>query len=163
MCSFEVRGSGEQKESTGLRLHKAPDLPIILFQFGAVSSVVEHYLDTVGVTGSNPVSRTIFFTRKDKNVPEITVNPDSIGCGFATDSFRPVMGSICQSDNQRRVATGRGNVNVVDGWTVGAVKGGSGPGPLCMRIGGHRSHQTQTTGYVGKASARRVSAARYPG
>ena len=25
---------------------------------GAVSSVVEHYLDTVGVTGSNPVSRT---------------------------------------------------------------------------------------------------------
>src|SRR5438874_13606612 len=25
----------------------------------AVSSVVEHYLDTVGVTGSNPVSRTI--------------------------------------------------------------------------------------------------------
>ena len=27
----------------------------------AVSSVVEHYLDTVGVTGSNPVSRTIFF------------------------------------------------------------------------------------------------------
>ena len=28
---------------------------------GAVSSVVEHYLDTVGVTGSNPVSRTIVF------------------------------------------------------------------------------------------------------
>ena len=27
--------------------------------FRAVSSVVEHYLDTVGVTGSNPVSRTI--------------------------------------------------------------------------------------------------------
>ena len=27
----------------------------------AVSSVVEHYLDTVGVTGSNPVSRTISF------------------------------------------------------------------------------------------------------
>ena len=26
---------------------------------GAVSSVVEHYLDTVGVTGSNPVSRTV--------------------------------------------------------------------------------------------------------
>src|SRR5207248_11729421 len=29
------------------------------FELGAVSSVVEHYLDTVGVTGSNPVSRTI--------------------------------------------------------------------------------------------------------
>ena len=27
----------------------------------AVSSVVEHYLDTVGVTGSNPVSRTTFY------------------------------------------------------------------------------------------------------
>src|SRR5580765_7338883 len=27
----------------------------------AVSSVVEHYLDTVGVRGSNPLSRTIFF------------------------------------------------------------------------------------------------------
>ena len=26
----------------------------------AVSSAVEHHLDTVGVTGSNPVSRTIF-------------------------------------------------------------------------------------------------------
>src|SRR5205823_5586445 len=26
---------------------------------GAVSSVVEHYLDTVGVTGSNPVSRIL--------------------------------------------------------------------------------------------------------
>src|SRR5439155_8622019 len=37
----------------------------------AVSSVVEHYLDTVGVRGSNPLSRTISFnmlrrfTRKD--------------------------------------------------------------------------------------------------
>ena len=30
-------------------------------ELGAVSSVVEHYLDTVGVTGSNPVSRTISF------------------------------------------------------------------------------------------------------
>jgi hypothetical protein len=29
-------------------------------ELGAVSSVVEHYLDTVGVTGSNPVSRTTF-------------------------------------------------------------------------------------------------------
>jgi hypothetical protein len=28
----------------------------------AVSSVVEHYLDTVGVAGSNPASRTILFT-----------------------------------------------------------------------------------------------------
>jgi hypothetical protein len=26
---------------------------------GAVSSVVEHYLDTVGVAGSNPAPRTI--------------------------------------------------------------------------------------------------------
>ena len=28
----------------------------------AVSSVVEHFLDTEGVTGSNPVSRTIFYS-----------------------------------------------------------------------------------------------------
>ena len=32
---------------------------VYIQQFSAVSSVVEHYLDTVGVTGSNPVSRTI--------------------------------------------------------------------------------------------------------
>ena len=35
---------------------------------GAVSSVVEHYLDTVGVTGSNPVSRTIFFSQRSPHV-----------------------------------------------------------------------------------------------
>ena len=44
----------------------------------AVSSVVEHYLDTVGVTGSNPVSRTILlFICKTtvilSGMPEITV------------------------------------------------------------------------------------------
>jgi hypothetical protein len=33
----------------------------------AVSSVVEHYLDTVGVTGSKPVSRTIF---RPANLPK---------------------------------------------------------------------------------------------
>ena len=32
----------------------------------AVSSVVEHYLDTVGVTGSNPVSRTLCKTRSNR-------------------------------------------------------------------------------------------------
>jgi hypothetical protein len=40
----------------------------------AVSSVVEHYLDTVGVTGSNPVSRTIL----DLRVPRDT---QAAGCG----------------------------------------------------------------------------------
>jgi hypothetical protein len=44
--------SGLQKHGGNLRL-------AIRFEC-AVSSVVEHYLDTVGVTGSNPVSRTIF-------------------------------------------------------------------------------------------------------
>src|SRR5205807_945375 len=34
-------------------------LPI---QASAVSSVVEHYLDTVGVSGSNPLSRTMLFS-----------------------------------------------------------------------------------------------------
>ena len=41
---------------------------------GAVSSVVEHYLDTVGVTGSKPVSRTIPFPcnyRQDRKIPLI--------------------------------------------------------------------------------------------
>jgi transcriptional antiterminator RfaH len=43
---------------SSLTRHQSP----IIYHFGfecAVSSVVEHYLDTVGVTGSNPVSRTI--------------------------------------------------------------------------------------------------------
>jgi hypothetical protein len=41
---------------TASRGAKAADL----HKRSAVSSVVEHYLDTVGVTGSNPVSRTTF-------------------------------------------------------------------------------------------------------
>ena len=32
---------------------------VILFQLGALSSVVEHYLHTVGVAGSKPAARTI--------------------------------------------------------------------------------------------------------
>ena len=40
----------------------------------AVSSVVEHYLDTVGVTGSNPVSRTIFSCRL---WPRMILRPDN--------------------------------------------------------------------------------------
>jgi hypothetical protein len=35
------------------------------FDSCAVSSVVEHYLDTVGVRGSNPLSRTIFLCLAD--------------------------------------------------------------------------------------------------
>ena len=38
-------------------------------ELGAVSSVVEHYLDTVGVTGSNPVSRTTFSSALQRLVP----------------------------------------------------------------------------------------------
>ncbi|MEY2492956.1 MAG: hypothetical protein QOH24_1907, partial [Verrucomicrobiota bacterium] len=53
---------------------------------GAVSSVVEHYLDTVGVTGSNPVSRTILEARRACPGPcwrpsESTVISASVG-GF---------------------------------------------------------------------------------
>ena len=40
---------------------RVEELRITIFLECAVSSVVEHYLDTVGVTGSNPVSRTILF------------------------------------------------------------------------------------------------------
>ena len=39
----------------------------------AVSSVVEHYLDTVGVTGSNPVSRTISEYSSGRGTPRHTV------------------------------------------------------------------------------------------
>ena len=31
---------------------------------GALSSVVEHYLHTVGVAGSKPAARTIFFNQQ---------------------------------------------------------------------------------------------------
>ncbi len=39
-------------------------------RLGAVSSVVEHFLDTEGVTGSNPVSRTISSNSATKSVSE---------------------------------------------------------------------------------------------
>ncbi len=40
---------------------RAGRLPLVFVRLTcAVSSVVEHFLDTEGVTGSNPVSRTIF-------------------------------------------------------------------------------------------------------
>src|SRR5271157_3278799 len=52
-----------QGDKSGLQpgLFGCMELRFILKFIGlcAVSSVVEHYLDTVGVTGSNPVSRTI--------------------------------------------------------------------------------------------------------
>src|SRR6266496_2697201 len=57
---ISVEGPREQRLSVGSFDSKC-----------AVSSVVEHYLDTVGVRGSNPLSRTISFnmlrrfTRKD--------------------------------------------------------------------------------------------------
>lgn len=38
---------------------KEKNLQIFPFSPGAVSSVVEHFLDTEGVRGSNPLSRTI--------------------------------------------------------------------------------------------------------
>lgn len=41
------------------------------FLIGAVSSVVEHRLDTAGVTGSNPVSRTIFTDSDLKAHPKL--------------------------------------------------------------------------------------------
>jgi hypothetical protein len=38
----------------------------------AVSSVVEHFLDTEGVRGSNPLSRTILF----EEISKVTIFPD---------------------------------------------------------------------------------------
>ena len=43
----------------------------------AVSSVVEHYLDTVGVTGSNPVSRTISSILRRLQFPAVIRAGDS--------------------------------------------------------------------------------------
>jgi hypothetical protein len=43
----------------------------------AVSSVVEHYLDTVGVTGSNPVSRTII--KASRICAEMLCTADKLG------------------------------------------------------------------------------------
>ena len=44
----------------------------------AVSSVVEHYLDTVGVTGSNPVSRTTPLNLNDLQHLRWPKKPDHI-------------------------------------------------------------------------------------
>ena len=45
------------------RLQTGTSFSILRDAFGrAVSSVVEHYLDTVGVRGSKPLPRTILFT-----------------------------------------------------------------------------------------------------
>jgi hypothetical protein len=43
--------------------------------------VVEHYLDTVGVTGSNPVSRTIFFF--------FAGNRPGVAAAFQPEAHRP--------------------------------------------------------------------------
>ena len=59
-CPFleDNRGVGVPKKSRK-KLRGEGLSSITSHLFRAVSSVVEHYLDTVGVTGSNPVSRTI--------------------------------------------------------------------------------------------------------
>ena len=77
-----------------LRFRKSvatPLLEIYLFppadSFGctdcAVSSVVEHYIDTVGVTGSNPVSRTTFSPHGD-----VPLRDDSAEAGRGARDFR---------------------------------------------------------------------------
>ena len=66
----------------------------------AVSSVVEHYLDTVGVTGSNPVSRTIFPLSKFPHVwlprcRTVFVEFDRSGARMNADwEFRRRLGSL---------------------------------------------------------------------
>ncbi len=65
--SGEIRAE-ECKPEQDTGLHTSTEIRIIEFPQGsslrAVSSVVEHYNDTVGVTGSSPVPPTIFFRFK---------------------------------------------------------------------------------------------------
>jgi hypothetical protein len=54
------RGSGEKLQKICSCQWTARGVNVIQFlSGGAVSSVVEHFLDTEGVRGSNPLSRTI--------------------------------------------------------------------------------------------------------
>src|SRR3954465_5308756 len=54
------------------RLQTATSFSILRDAFGrAVSSVVEHYLDTVGVRGSKPLPRTIFPLSLEDNFPRV--------------------------------------------------------------------------------------------
>jgi hypothetical protein len=79
----------------------------------AVSSVVEHYLDTVGVAGSNPASRTIFkitFTR-DIARPVMTTKGPSFSvfalllAGCATKPASPVVRSAVYESRPVAAAT----------------------------------------------------------
>ncbi len=53
---------------------------------GARSSAVEHYLDTVGVTGSIPVAPTIF---APDTLVEFGDRPDNPGAGFPLREWAP--------------------------------------------------------------------------
>ena len=78
----EAHGScGNQKTL----LAKAGKSAFFLIRFGkcAVSSVVEHYLDTVGVAGSNPASRTIlppFFPSSQPSPIRLAVAHSTVDC-----------------------------------------------------------------------------------
>ena len=58
----------------------------------AVSSVVEHYLDTVGVTGSNPVSRTIFAEENESfQKPDTDQTQNSVETGNRKVKFPQII------------------------------------------------------------------------
>src|SRR5438034_9080860 len=83
---------------------------------GAVSSVVEHYLDTVGVTGSNPVSRTMLshkpcFTIQTRRIPR-RANVQHLGNsypGYSRFHFRHSIGR----ESGRVARSRRGNDRAV--------------------------------------------------
>jgi hypothetical protein len=74
-----------EEETPVLRLSLTNEVSLFSYHCfsGAVSSVVEHYLDTVGVTGSNPVSRSVWigFSRQIilKNQCESAPSVDQVG------------------------------------------------------------------------------------
>lgn len=70
---IETRGTGRHPEEAS-RLR-----PADIFKKSTLSSVVEHYLHTVGVAGSNPAACTIF--RRIKGLQQISYQ------SVATDTF----------------------------------------------------------------------------
>ena len=68
-------------------------------QESAVSSVVEHYLDTVGVTGSNPVPRTIStlpgVCGRVARVPFAFRQPGHVGTWGVNFHFATMAGTLC--------------------------------------------------------------------
>jgi hypothetical protein len=72
-------------------LTRHPSSSLVTSSERAVSSVVEHYLDTVGVRGSNPLSRTISVVRPKLSLLTLTVAAAGSASSFATPQVKDVV------------------------------------------------------------------------